>query len=110
MSGYTDGRRVEWAVVHDLKMNGYFTTRAASSKGMCDVVAIKSGQVLLISCKRTSMPGPAERKHTLRVASLLPGVGVPLVALSPRGKPLTYRRLVGAGPDSWIPWTPDEVA
>jgi len=110
MTGYEDGRRVEWAVVHDLQENGYETTRAASSKGFSDVVAIKAGQVLIVNCKRTSMPGPAERKHTLRVANLLPGVGVPLVALHPKGGLLTYRRLVGIKADGWIPWTPDEVA
>lgn len=110
MSGYEDGRRVEWAVVHDLQANGYETTRAASSKGFSDVVAIKSGQVLIVNCKRTTMPGPAERKHALRVASMLPGVGVPLVALHPKGRPLSYRRLVGVMAGAWVPWSPDEVA
>ena len=39
MTSYEDGRRVEWAVVHDLQANGYETTRAASSKGAADVIA-----------------------------------------------------------------------
>lgn len=110
MSGYTDGRRVEWAVVHDLQENGYETTRAASSKGFSDVVAIKVGQVLIVNCKRTTMPGPAERTHTLRVAGLLPGVGVPIVALYPKGGRLSYRRLVTVEAGAWVPWSPDEVA
>ena len=109
MSGYTDGRRVEWAVVHDLTRNGYDCTRAASSKGVADVIAIKPGQVLLVNCKRTTMPGPAERVQLLKVASCLPGVAVPLVALHPFRKPLTFRRLTGPGPKDWQPWSPDAI-
>lgn len=110
MSGYTDGRRVEYAVIEDLKDNGYDTLRAASSKGLADVVAIKPGQVLLVNCKRTTAPGPAERADLLRIAAALPGVGIPLVALKPLRQPLTYRALTGPGPKDWQPWTPDEVA
>jgi Holliday junction resolvase len=58
MSGYTEGRAVEYAVIDHLRENGYDTVRAASSKGLADVVAIKPGQVLLVNCKRTTMPGP----------------------------------------------------
>jgi Holliday junction resolvase len=104
MSGYEDGRRVEWAVVHDLQANGYETTRAASSKGVADVIAIKAGQVLLVNVKRTTPPGPAERKDLLRVAAMLPGVGVPLVALKPFRQVLAYRLLTGPGPVDWLPW------
>jgi len=107
MSGYEDGRRVEWAVVHDLQANGYETTRAASSKGVADVIAIKAGQVLLVNVKRTTPPGPAERADLLRVAAMLPGVGVPLVALKPLREPLRYRRLIGGRPQDWIAWAPD---
>ena len=106
MSGYEDGRRVEWAVVHDLQENGYETTRAASSKGVADVIAIKAGQVLLVNVKRTTPPGPAERADLLRVAAMLPGVGVPLVALKPFRQALTYRLLTGVCPAEWVPWFP----
>jgi hypothetical protein len=107
MSGYSEGRRVEWTVVADLQNNGYETIRAASSKGLADVVAIKEGQVLLVNCKRTIMPGPAERKDLLRIAAMLPGVGVPLVALHPFRLPLVYRLLTGPGPKDWAPWLID---
>lgn len=109
MSRYSEGVRVEHLVIHDLRENGYECTRAASSKGMCDVVGLKPGQVLLISVKRTTMPGPAERAELVRVAGLLPGVGVPLVALKPVRQPLEYRRLTGVGPKAWQPWTPDAL-
>lgn len=110
MTAYHDGRRVEYAVIEDLQANGYDTVRAASSKGLADVVAIKTGQVLIVNCKRTTPPGPAERADLLRVAAALPRVGVPLVALKPFRQALTYRRLTGPEPKAWQPWTPDEVA
>jgi hypothetical protein len=110
VSDYTDGRRVEYDVIHYLQANGYDTVRAASSKGLADVVAIKPGQVLLVNCKRTTMPGPGERIDLLRIASCLPGVSVPLVALHPRREALTFRRLTGIGPKAWVEWTPDELA
>lgn len=110
MSGYSDGRRVEYAVIHDLYDNGYDHIRGASSKGFADIVAVKPGQVLIVNVKRTTMPGPAERADLLRVAAHLPGVAVPLVALKPLRQGLTYRRLTGPGPKQWEPWTPDEVA
>ena len=109
MSGYSLGRAVEYAVMHDLTENGYLCTRAASSKGVADVIAIKEGQVLLVNVKRTDPPGPVERTSLVGVARMLPGVGVPLVALGPASQ-LTYRRLTGVGAKAWEPWTPDEIA
>lgn len=109
MSGYSDGRKVEYDVIERLKTDGYDTVRAASSKGLADVVAIKPGQVLLVNCKRTRMPGPGERVDLLRIASCLPGISVPLVALRPLRKPLEFRRLTGVGPKDWRPWTPDDI-
>jgi hypothetical protein len=110
VSGYTQGRAVEYAVLHDLQQHGYDTVRAASSKGLADVVAIKVGQVLVVNCKRTAMPGPAERADLIRVADCLPGIALPIVALKPRLQQLQYRLLTGAGPKAWAAWTPDEFA
>lgn len=108
MSGYSDGVRVEHAVIDDLKADGYDTVRAASSKGLADVVAIKAGQVLLVNCKRTRMPSPAERVDLLRIASHLPGIAIPLVARKPRGsRRATYVELTGPGAKDTRPWSPD---
>ncbi len=108
MSGYSLGRSVEYAVQDDLRANGYETTRAASSKGVADLLAIKPGQLCLVSVKRTTPPGPAERTDLLRVAAHLPGVAIPLVALGPASR-ITYRRLTGVGPRDFVDWTPDEI-
>ena len=109
MSGYEQGRRVEWAVVHHLTDNGYECTRAASSKGVADVIAFKPGQVALVNVKRTTMPGPAERADLLRVAAMIPG-SLALVALKPLREPLRFVRLTGPRPKQWVPWTCDEAA
>lgn len=108
MSGYSLGRTVEHAVVHDLAANGYDTIRAASSKGCADVLGLKANQVLLVNVKRTTPPGPTERADLLRIAAHIPGVAVPLVALGPASN-IRYRRLTGVGPREWEPWTPDEI-
>lgn len=100
MSQYARGRRLEWDVQHDLAAGGYDTIRAASSKGVADVVGFKPGQVIFVQCKTSGRIPPAERVALLRLASLVPG-GVPIVASRPR---TTYRRLTGPGPRDWLPW------
>ena len=107
MSGYSLGRRVEYDVRHRLEADGYEVVRAASSKGFADLVAIKSGQVLLVNVKRTALPGPAERRELVRVARMLPGVAIPVIA---RGKRLLLVTDDGTDPRACVEWTPDEVA
>lgn len=108
MSGYTQGRRVEYAAIHDLMANGYAVIRAAGSKGPADIVAIKDGQVLFISVKRQRPPSPAERVALMKLANYLPGtLGHAIVAMSPPGKGLEYRRLWGVAPNAHDPWSPD---
>lgn len=108
MSGYRAGRNVEYAVIHDLQANGYFTVRGASSKGLADVVAIKEGQVCLVNVKKTTPPGPAERAALWRVSRCIPDFGIALVALGPASR-ITYRELTGTSPKAWREWTPDQV-
>lgn len=109
MSGYSDGVRVEHAVIHDLTRNGYACTRAASSKGVADVIAIKPGQVLLVNVKRSTMPGPGERRELLNITEGDPYL-LAIVAIKPPRHLISYRLLHGPGPRDWVEWTPDEVA
>lgn len=105
MSSYHDGRRVEYAVQQHLEANGYRTQRAASSKGIADVICIGKGEVLLVSVKRTNpiLP-PAERAELVNVARGLPGVARALVAFKPYRTPLQFRELTGTGPKDWRAW------
>ena len=106
MSSYHDGRRIEYAVIHALTEAGWECTRAASSKGSADVIAIRAGEVALVNVKRTSPPGPAERAALLRVADLIPTVSAPVVALGPASR-LTWRLLTGPDARHYLPWSPE---
>lgn len=110
MTTYTQGRKVEYQVIDTLKDHGYDTVRGASSKGLADVVAVGDDHLLIVNCKRTTPPGPSERRDLLRIALRLPGRAVPLVALHPRRQPLIFRRLTGPGPRDWVAWTPGDSA
>jgi Holliday junction resolvase len=109
MTHYRRGRTFEHKVKAALEADGYWTQLAPGSKGV-DAVAIKPGQLLLVSVKRTNgtIP-PAERAELLRIAELTGGV--PVVAHQPQPRrPIKYRRLTGPGPREWVEFTPDEVA
>ena len=107
MSGYSEGVRIERLIRDDMIANGYDVMRAAGSKGPADLACFKPGQVALISVKRTTPPGPAERADLIRVAGYV--AALPLVALKPKGQPIAYRLLTGVGPADWTVWTPDEL-
>lgn len=106
-SSYHLGRSVEYAVMHTLTAAGYDCTRAASSKGAADVIAIGDDALLLVNVKRTTAPGPGERAKLLDVAARVPVFAFPIVALGPVSR-LTFRLLTGRGPADWKPWTPIE--
>lgn len=107
MSGYAAGRRVEYRWSHYFQDNGYEVQRAASSKGVADLIAIKPGQVLLVNVKATALPSPAERRELARVAAMLPGVAVPVIA---RGRRLLRVTDDGTDPKAVVPFTVEEVA
>lgn len=111
MSNYEQGRRFEWAVRDHLRGNGYEVIRAAGSKTKVDLVALKPGQALFIQCKRTSLPGPAERVEIVRLAQMVGAI--PLVATRGArgtGGPLLRRLLNdGSDPKAIEPFHIDEI-
>lgn len=112
MTRYDTGRRFEWATRDRLSDDGYdLVARTAGSKTKVDLVAIKPGQVLLVQCKADGKLRPAERAALLRLASLLPGVAVPLLAYKPGviRHPVAFHVLTGQRPQDRRPWVPDEV-
>lgn len=59
-TGYQLGRALEYRVRDKLTADGYFCIRAAASKGLVDIIAIKRGQVLFVQCKRSGSLPPGE--------------------------------------------------
>lgn len=108
---YRSGRDFEHRVRADLAEHGYFVVRAAGSKTKADLIAIKPGQALIVQCKRTALPSPAERREIIRIADCLPGVGLPIIARKgPRGTPVVYERLWSSHPSDREPFHPDVLA
>ena len=56
LSNYVKGRRAEYRTQHILKSDGYYTIRAAASKGFVDVAAVRRGAVRFISDNIASGP------------------------------------------------------
>lgn len=108
MAQYDRGRRFEHVVRAALIDDGYDVVRSAGSKTKIDLVGFKTGQVLLVQCKLDGQCRRAERMALLRVAGLLPGVALPILAYhEPRVARPFYWRLTGPGFAEREPWTPD---
>lgn len=110
MSRYRRGAEAERHLVLQLRADGYYATRAASSKGAADIIAIKPGQVLFIQVKAgAGRESPAERRALLDLAACLPHVGVPVVAENPQRRDGRLWRLTGTGPRQREPFTVDAL-
>jgi Holliday junction resolvase len=83
-----------------LEADGYWTARAAGSKGDADVIALKAGMPpLMVEVKSTTAGpfcdfGPADREE-LRAAAARAGAEPWLCWWPKRGKPTWY------GPEQW---------
>jgi Holliday junction resolvase len=107
VSSATVGRASEHAARRDLTRHGYRVMRAAGSKGpLGDLIAVRPGQIVFVNVKRTTMPGPDERKQLLAAAHMAHPLGVAVVAL---GTPthIQWRRLVTFAAGDWLPWEPE---
>jgi Holliday junction resolvase len=91
-TGYRLGRDLEYRAKRLLEDDGYFVVRAAASKGLVDLVALKAGETLFVQCKRSGSLPPAEWNALFDLALWLGAV--PLMAVKgPRGT--QFRRLTG---------------
>ena len=111
MSGYSEGRKLEYATMTSLTLDGYWCIRAAGSKGAADIVALKSGELLFVQCKLSGMMAPAERTVLFQLASGFGGT--PLCARWVKdgraARIVEFRQLTGPGPKDWRPWTADHA-
>lgn len=96
MSHYADGTRFEHKVIDDLETNGYEIIRAAGSKGSTkvDIAAFKPGQLALVQSKRNGTLPPDEWDRLVQVAGWVGAIPL-LAANGPRGRGVTYTRLLG---------------
>ncbi|MEU4772946.1 hypothetical protein [Micromonospora sp. NPDC023644] len=96
MTRYDTGRRFEWKTRDDMTANGYDVLRAAGSKGgtKIDLVGFKPGQLLVVQCKEDGKLGPAEWNRVHEVAGWVGAIPL-LAANGPRGRGVTYTRLLG---------------
>lgn len=77
MSNYGKGRRREYRAQSILEAAGYLTIRAASSKGVCDVIAFGPGSIRLVSVKSGSARlSSVEREGLQWLAKSLAGKAV----------------------------------
>lgn len=109
MTKYSAGADFERRVGAGFALDGYFVVRSAGSRGVCDLVAIKLGQVLLVQVKRTNPVLPPTARFDLVLAAERIGA-VPLVAFQPAPrKPVEFRRLTGYEAGQWEPFYLDEI-
>lgn len=71
MSGYSDGRRLEYAARDALEADGYAVIRSAGSKTPVDLVALKLDELLFVQCKASRPIGPGERDQLRALAALV---------------------------------------
>lgn len=88
-TGYRLGVALEYRVKAILETDGYWVIRAASSKGIADLVALKTGQTLLVQCKRSGALPPAEWNDLYDLAVRLGAV--PLMAVKGLRRTELYR-------------------
>lgn len=115
---YRRGADFERTVRDDLQGHGYEVIRSAGSKTKVDLVAIKSGELLLIQCKLPSSDLPTSEWNRLRELARMCGAR-PIVALKISGAsrpfyrevwtdaPAGRRRVLGR---HWNVWHPDSLA
>lgn len=112
MTNYRRGYTFERAIMADLTEDGYLCVRAGGSHGIADVVALKTGQVLLVQAKTDGAITIADWN---KMYALAPSVGaVPLLAWRPQRGRIEYWLMTGPRqPRKDWPhevWTADVVA
>ncbi|KUF18419.1 restriction endonuclease [Streptomyces silvensis] len=75
-SNYARGRDLEHRVRNHLREQGYEVLRTAGSKSKVDLVALKSGQMLFVQCKRSGALPPAEWNGLWDLAQMVGAVPV----------------------------------
>lgn len=72
-SAYERGRKFEYRVRKHLRDEGYFVVRSAKSGTVCDLVALKKGEILLIQCKLNKKISRKEKEELAKLAEQVGG-------------------------------------
>lgn len=65
---YNAGRRFEYQVRDFLRSKGWWVLRSAGSKSPCDLVALRSGEMMLIQCKKSGNLSTVERDQLIELS------------------------------------------
>lgn len=108
-SMYRIGRAFEYRVRDAFKMAGYFLTRSPASKSPIDLVAIKTGTIVFIQCKRSPQLGVVEWNQIFNLAETTGAI--PVLATMPKASGMELWRLTDRKDGSkrrqpMEPWTP----
>jgi Holliday junction resolvase len=90
---YRYGRAFEYRVRDGLRHLGYFVLRSPRSASPTDLVAIRSGEVLMVQCKRGGQIGVREWNALYDLA--LSCGSVPILAMNPTNRQTLFFRLIG---------------
>lgn len=92
MSQYRQGYEAERKVRELLRVDGYYTMRAAGSKGEVDVLALKPGELLFVQVKRNGLLPLREWNALYEIATW--ANAIPLLATVAPRKSVTFHRLL----------------
>lgn len=89
---YRYGRQFEYQVRDMLKERGYFAMRSPASKSPIDLLAVKTGTVLFVQCKRHGALGVKEWNDLFDLAESVGAIAV--LAEKPTYKGAAFHRLI----------------
>jgi len=90
---YRYGRAFEYRCRDDLKKRGYFVLRSPRSGSPVDLIAIKTGEVVFVQCKRSGALPVGEWNELYALAASVSAV--PIMSETPTGKGIVYWRMTG---------------
>ena len=96
---YALGRSFEYSVRNLLRNHGYFVVRSAQSKGEADLVALASGSVLLIQCKRGGSIPKSEQESLFALAQRIGAEAI--LADRKTGRGVNLKRLCRSGTEDF---------
>ena len=93
MTNYTRGRQFEYRTKKKLEAEGWVVFRSAGSHSPADLIALRTGEVMLVQCKGyEGKVAHVEREKLLLLANEL---GVRAVLAQKQGRKLVMEELTG---------------